>query len=65
MPYRHPDLEPNPDRPDGLGELDGWLEEQDNVRRLATHTLQLGRSELSGKSQVLVFEHSPTVTPPR
>ena len=65
MHYRHPDLEPDPDRPDGLGELDGWLEGQDNVRRLATHTWQLGRSALPSSSQVLVFEHSPTVTPPR
>ena len=65
MHYRHPDLEPDPDRPDGLGALDGWLEEQDNVRRLATHTWQLGRSALPLSPQVLVFEHSPAVTPPQ
>ena len=64
MHYRHPDLEPDADSPDGLGEIDGWLEEQKNVRRLGTHTWQFNRSELPGTFQVLVFQHSPRVTPP-
>ncbi len=65
MHYRHPDLEPGTGRPDGLGDVDGWLEEQDNVRRLETHTRQVSRKELPSSPQVLVFKHSPRVTPPR
>ena len=65
MHYRHPDLEPDPDGPSGLGELDDWLEEQTNVRRLGTHTWQVDRAALPDVPQVLVFEHSPSVTPPR
>ena len=62
MHYRHPDLETEADSPGGLGELDGWLAEQQNVRRLQTHTWRINRHDLPGTPQVLVFEHSPKVT---
>ena len=65
MHYRHPDLEVEADSPYDLGEIDGWLEGQDNVRRLGAHSWQVGRSDLSGAPQVVVFKHSPAVTPPR
>jgi L-ascorbate metabolism protein UlaG (beta-lactamase superfamily) len=65
MHYRHPDLETDPDSPDDLGEIDGWLKEQTDVRRLKTHTWQVGRDKLPDSPQVLVFQHSPRVTAPR
>jgi L-ascorbate metabolism protein UlaG (beta-lactamase superfamily) len=64
MHYRHPDLEPDPDAPDDLGEIEGWLKEQDNVRRLGTHVWGVARSDLPDTPAVVVFEHSPKVKPP-
>jgi L-ascorbate metabolism protein UlaG (beta-lactamase superfamily) len=64
MHYRHPDLEPEPDSPDDLGEIDGWLKGQDNVRPLATHVWRVARSDLPDQSEIVVFAHSPKVKPP-
>ena len=64
MHYRHPDLEPEPDSPDDLGEIDGWLKEQKNVRRLKSHIWKISRSDLPDTPEILVFEHSPRVKPP-
>ena len=65
MHFRHADLEIEPDSPSDLGNLDGWLDKQKNVRRLKTHTARIAASDLPEKKQVLVFEHSPKVKPPR
>lgn len=64
MHYRHPDLETESDSPDDLGEIDGWLKEQDNVRRLETHVWRVGPSDLSEPTEIVVFDHSPRVKPP-
>jgi L-ascorbate metabolism protein UlaG (beta-lactamase superfamily) len=64
MHYRHPDLESEADSPDDLGEIDGWLDGQDNVRRLGTHVWRVGTSELPDGMGIVVFDHSPTVKPP-
>ncbi len=64
MHYRHPDLEPEPDSPDDLGEIDGWLKGQDNVRRLDTHIWRVAPSDLPDKPEIVVFAHSPKVKPP-
>lgn len=63
MHYRHPDLEAEPDSPDDLGEIDGWLKDQDNIRRLGTHVWRIGPSDLSEATEIVVFEHSPRVKP--
>ena len=64
MHYRHPDLEPEPDSPDDLGQIDGWLKGQDNVRRLESHVWRVARSDLPDRPEIVVFEHSPRVKPP-
>jgi len=64
MHYRLSDLEPDPDSPADLGEIDGWLVEQDRVRRLGTHVLSIARSDLPDTPEIVVFEHSPEVKPP-
>jgi len=64
MHYRHPDLEPEPDSPDDLGEIDGWLRGQQSVRRLGTHVWQVKRIDLPDGPEIVVFEHSPKVKPP-
>ena len=64
MHYRHPDLEPESDSPDGLGEIEGWLARQQNVRRLGTHIWRVARSALPDSPQIVVFEHAPNVKPP-
>ena len=64
MHYRHPDLETEPDSPDDLGEINGWLKGQDDVRRLETHVWRVARSDLPDAMEIVVFEHSPRVKPP-
>jgi L-ascorbate metabolism protein UlaG (beta-lactamase superfamily) len=64
MHYRHPDLEPEPDSPDDQGEIDGWLQRQDNVRRVGTHAWQVEPGNLPERPEIVVLEHSPKVKPP-
>ena len=59
-----PDLEAEPDGPDDLGEIEGWLKGQDNIRRLGTHVWGVARSDLPNSPAIVVFEHSPKVKPP-
>ena len=64
MHYRHSDLESDPDSPDDLGGIDGWLKGRENVLRLDSHIRQIDRGALPDGPQILVFEHSPAVRPP-
>lgn len=64
MHYRHADLEIDPDSPDDLGKIDGWLKGQAGVRRLGTHVWRVARSDPPDMPEIVVFEHSPKVKPP-
>jgi len=64
MHYRLANLEPDPDEPDDLGGIDGWLAGKDNVRRLATHQTALSADDLPREMEILVFEHSPLMKRP-
>ena len=64
MHYRHSDLESDPDSPDDLGGIDGWLKGRQNVLRLDSHIRQIDRGALPDVPLILVFEHSPAVRPP-
>lgn len=61
MHYRHPDLEPVPGEPDDLGDIDGWLEGREHVRRLRTHEARFTPGELPAEREIVVFEHWPEV----
>lgn len=63
--YRHPDLEPEPDQPDGLGPIDPWLEGRRNVVRLDENVVTLSARTLLPARQILVLPHSPRVEVPR
>ena len=64
MHYRHDDLEPDPDEPGDLGNVDDWASEQDDVRRVGEHRVTLRTEDLPDDPKILIFEHSPTVVPP-
>ena len=63
MHYRIPGLENDPDSPSDLGEIEPWLEGEENIRRLESHTIHLRSADLPG-DQILVFDHSPVVVRP-
>lgn len=63
MHYRHADLEPG-DGPDGLGGIDGWLENYRGARRLGTHQTRISLDDLPDAQEILVFEHSPLMKRP-
>ena len=64
MHYRLDDLETSPDKPDLLGGIDEWAKREANVRYLTSHTEEFSFGTLPKKSMVLIFKHSPLVTPP-
>lgn len=64
MHYRHDDLEPDPDEPGDLGNVDDWASEQDDVRRVGEHRVTLRTEDLPDDPKILIFEHSPAVVPP-
>jgi L-ascorbate metabolism protein UlaG (beta-lactamase superfamily) len=64
MHYRVPDLETEADSPSGLGDLDGWLEGREGVRRVGGHRTMISQRLLPAEREILVFEHAPYVTPP-
>lgn len=64
MHYRHDDLEPDPDDPDDLGNVDGWALNQARVRRVGSHRATITAADLPADSGILIFEHSPSVVPP-
>ncbi len=63
MHYRLADLEPSVDKPDDLGDIDGWLRAHadERLRRLDTNRLVLAPEDLPEVAQILVFGHSPDV----
>ena len=67
MHYRIPDLEPEAGKPDGLGDIDRWLAQQENVRWLDSHRTTMSAKALPSDLQILVFQHAPELTrpPPR
>jgi L-ascorbate metabolism protein UlaG (beta-lactamase superfamily) len=64
MHYRHDDLELVSGKPEQLGSVDGWAKDESNVRYLPTHQQNFSVDRLPKKPEVLVFKHSPLVTPP-
>ena len=64
MHYRLGDLEPDDEKPSGLGDIDGWLASRNNVRRLGSHQVAISVKELPASQEILVFEHSPLVQRP-
>lgn len=64
MHYRLADLEPDADKPDDLGGIDGWLTGKPNVRRLPTHHTSISPDDLQDNREILVFEHWPTLERP-
>lgn len=64
MHYRLPDLEPDPETPRDLGNLEPWLVGRENVRRIGSHRATLRANDRGGPPEILVFEHSPAVVPP-
>jgi Beta-lactamase superfamily domain len=64
MHYRHDDLELVRDKPEQLGSIDGWAKAEANVRYLGTHKQAFSIATLPKKPEVLIFNHSPLVTPP-
>lgn len=65
MHYRHDDLEPVVGSPDKLGGIEGWANGEANVRHLKTHTNDFSADTLPGTPEVIIFQHSPLVKPPR
>jgi hypothetical protein len=65
MHYRLPALEPDDDKPDGLGGIGGWLASRDNVRRLDTNQTSLSLDDLPEHREILVFEHWPALERPQ
>jgi L-ascorbate metabolism protein UlaG (beta-lactamase superfamily) len=60
MHYRHPKLETEADSPSDLGNIDGWLESEQYVRRLTDHRFRVSSLTLPDEPLVLVFQHSAT-----
>jgi L-ascorbate metabolism protein UlaG (beta-lactamase superfamily) len=61
MHYRLPDLEPRPDTPEGLGEIDPWLVGQRNVIRLDNNLASFTASSFLPAQLIVVFPHSDKV----
>jgi len=61
MHYRLPDLEDSPDSPSDLGEIDPWLADRGNVRRLSSHRTVLRVTDLPEEPAIFVFDHAPYV----
>ena len=61
MHYRLGDLESSPDHPERLGGIEDWAKGEANVRRLASHKLELSLATLPKKPEVVIFQHSPLV----
>lgn len=64
MHYRHDDLEPDPDKPGGLGNIDDWAAGRARVRRVDSDHATIALDDLPEERGVLIFEHSPAVVPP-
>ena len=65
MHYRLADLEPDPEGPDDLGGIDGWLQSRHNVRRLATHRTTISPEDQPGDMEIVVFDHWPALERPQ
>ncbi len=65
MHYRHDDLEPDPDSPGDLGNIDDWANDQPRVRRVGDSRTTIGPADLPAEPGILIFEHSPAVVPPQ
>ena len=64
MHYKHPDLEPEAGKPDGLGPIEPWAQGRKNVVFLDENRATFCARSLLPARQTLVFPHSPRVTPP-
>jgi len=64
MHYRHDDLEPDPDEPGDLGNIDDWAAGRAHVRRVGSNVATIAPGDLPQEPEVLIFEHSPAVVPP-
>jgi len=62
MHYKHPDLEPTADKPDGLGPIAPWLQGRRNVVRLDKNVVTLSAKTLLPARHILVFPHSPVIS---
>ncbi|MGI9628330.1 MAG: MBL fold metallo-hydrolase [Longimicrobiales bacterium] len=62
MHYRLHDLEPDPETPEDLGPIEPVLRGESRVRRVGSHMVRLGRSDLPESPEILVFDHSPMLT---
>lgn len=62
MHYRLPDLEDPGFPKGGLGEIDPYLNQKQNVVKLESHRLKLAKNDLPNSWQIMVFQHSPDVT---
>lgn len=61
MHYRIPDLEPSPDSPQDLGDIDPWLAGQENVVQLYSSIATFTAGSLLPAQAVVVFPHSRKV----
>jgi L-ascorbate metabolism protein UlaG (beta-lactamase superfamily) len=61
MHYRLPDLEPSPDSPQDLGDINPWLGGQENVVQLVSSAATFTASSLLPAQVVVVFPHSRKV----
>jgi L-ascorbate metabolism protein UlaG (beta-lactamase superfamily) len=61
MHYRNPNLEHSTDSPRGLGPIDPWLADQNNVTRLKSNYTIFTTSSLTAPERIVVFQHSPKV----
>jgi len=64
MHYRIGDLEPDPEKPKGLGGIDPWLATQRHVIHLSGNTATLRKQTLPAERQIWVFAHAPELHPP-
>jgi len=64
MHYRHDDLEPDPDKPGDLGNIDDWAVGRARVRRVGSDHATIAPDDLPQEPGILIFEHSPAVVPP-
>ncbi len=64
MHYRHDDLEPDPDKPGDLGNIDDWAGTQARVRLVGSDRATVAPATLPAEPGILIFEHSPDVVRP-
>ena len=65
MHYRLPDLERSDDAPEGLGDIDGWLDSRPGVRRLSSNKTTVTAEALPASPEIFVFDHWPELRRPQ